>query len=571
MKHRWGRVSGFVILLALATEMPGAAAPGSFVTSLQITGGLSSPLGVTHVGDGTNRLFIVEQCGRIRIWNGSALLAAPFLNIGATGTDLIVCGSERGLLGLAFHPDYETNGVFYVNYTRKSDGDLVVARYEVSADPNVADAGSGTVVLTVEHSHNAFHNGGQIAFGPDGYLYMSIGDAGSGIDAQSINALQGKVLRIDVDGGVPYAIPPDNPFAGATPGADEVWAYGFRNPWRFSFDRVTGDLYIGDVGQTSWEEIDFQAAGSPGGRNYGWDCREGGHVYPGATASCGSLSAFDPILEYDHSLGCSVTGGFVFRNLPAHSFYGNYVFGDLCSGRLWRGIPNGSGGWTSQQLPVTVLPGDGLTSFGESETGRIYLTSLGSGTLWWLAPYTFADVTPTYFAWRFVEAVFANGVIGGCGGDNFCPESLVSRGEMARFLLLAKEGAAYVPPPCTTPLFADVPCSNPLAPWINELVRRGVTAGCGGGNYCPTASVTRSQMAVFLLSTLEGAGFSPPACPPSPFNDVPAGSPFCPWIKEIANRGITAGCGSGSFCTEALVTRGQMSVFLSTNFSLPAP
>ncbi|HEY0554110.1 MAG TPA: S-layer homology domain-containing protein, partial [Thermoanaerobaculia bacterium] len=224
--------------------------------------------------------------------------------------------------------------------------------------------------------------------------------------------------------------------------------------------------------------------------------------------------------------------------------------------------------WSIAQLFDTTA---NITSFGQGETGRVYYTDQSGQTLQWLAPYTFADVTPTYFAWQFVEAVSGAGILPGCGGDNFCPEGLIDRGEMAVFLLNAKEGSAYVPPPCTTPLFADVPCSDPQAPWINEIARRGVTAGCGGGNYCPTSSVTRSEMAVFLLTTLQGAGYSPPPCAPSSFNDVPASSPFCPWINEIARRGITAGCGSGSFCTENPVTRGQMSVFLATNFRLATP
>jgi len=587
MKKGWIGVLGPLGLLALlgfAAVAPAGAVPGSFITITQVTGGLSSPIGVVNAGDGSGRLFIVEQCGRIRIWNGAALLSTPFLDVGSTGANLIACGGERGLLGLAFHPSYVTNGFFYVYYTRASDGDITVARYHVSANPNVADQASGLVLLTIDHTAQANHNGGQLAFGPDGYLYIGTGDGGGGGDpfenGQNINALLGKILRIDVNGddfptdpSRNYAIPPTNPFAGATPGADEVWAYGLRNPWRFSFDRLTGDLWIGDVGQSAWEEIDFQTAGAAGGRNYGWDCREGAHNYTDTNgdmnAGCpGPVPFTEPVMEYDHSLGCSVTGGFVFRNLPAHSLYGNYFFGDYCSGRIWRGVPGGGGTFTRTDVTTAAA---NITSFGQSETGRLYFTDITGGTLQWLAPYTWADVGPTYFAWRFVEAVSGQGIIGGCGGDNFCPEGLISRGEMAVFLLLAKEGAGYLPPACTSPFFADVPCSDPHAPWINELVRRGVTAGCGGGNYCPSSSVTRSQMAVFLLTTLEGSGYSPPPCPPSAFSDVPSNSPFCPWIKEIAARGITAGCGSGTFCTENLVTRGQMSVFLSTNFRLSAP
>ncbi|MEA2604233.1 MAG: hypothetical protein QOF89_5225 [Acidobacteriota bacterium] len=584
MKNRWIGALGCLFALLGFAAAPAGAVPGSFITTLQVTGGLSGPVGVTNARDGSGRLFIVEQCGRIRIWNGSALLATPFLDLGSTGANVITCGGEQGLLGLAFHPSYRTNGFFYVYYTRASDGAITVARYHVSTNPNVADSASGLVLLTIAHSGATNHNGGNLAFGPDGFLYLGTGDGGGGGDpfenGQNVNALLGKILRIDVnsdafptDPSRNYAIPAGNPFAGATAGADEIWSYGLRNPWRFSFDRATGDLWIGDVGQSAWEEIDFQVAGAAGGRNYGWDCREGAHNFSDGNgdmnAGCpGPVPFTEPVMEYDHSLGCSVTGGFVSRNLPSHSMFGNYFFADFCSGRIWRGVPGGGGTFTRTDVFDTAF---GITSFGEGETGRIYFTDSNGGTLQWLAPYTFADVTPGYFAWPFVETVSDRGVIPGCGGDNFCPEGLISRGEMALFLLKAKEGEAYNPPPCTTPLFSDVPCSNPLAPWINELVRRGVTAGCGGGNYCPTGQVTRSQMSVFLLATLQGPGYTPPPCPPTSFNDVPTGSSFCPWVKEITARGITAGCGGGNFCPENLVTRGQMSVFLATTFGLPTP
>ena len=564
-------------LLGLGSWTPAAAAPGTFITTVQITAGLPNAVGVVNAGDGSGRLFIVQQTGQIRIWTGSQLLSTPFLDVsGIISSCSGGCG-ERGLLGLAFHPSYKTNGFFYVYYTRLSDGAIQIARYHASANPNVADAASAMVLITIPHPGQANHNGGQIAFGPDGYLYIGTGDGGGGGDpdenGQNINALLGKILRIDVDHGSPYAIPATNPFATAAPGAGahEIWAYGLRNPWRFSFDRQTGDLLIGDVGQNMYEEIDFQPAGLAGGRNYGWDCREGFHAYNDTNGdmnvNCGSVTSVDPVLEYPHSPECSVTGGFVFRNLPAHSLTGDYFYGDYCSGRIWSASHSGST-WTSTQQFDTAF---NITSFGEGETGRIYFTDPTSQTLQWLAPYTFADVPPTYFAWRFVEAVSSQGIVPGCGGDNFCPEGAINRGEMAMFLLLAKEGAGYLPPACTSPLFADAPCSDPLAPWINEVARRGIAAGCGGGNYCPGAQVTRSQMSVFLLATLQGPGYSPPACPPSSFNDVPQGSPFCPWVNEIAARGITAGCGGGAFCPENPVTRGQMSVFLSTTFSLPSP
>jgi glucose/arabinose dehydrogenase len=587
----WLTFSG-VLLLGLGAVSPLPAVPGSFITTVPIvTSGLSGPIGVTNASDGSNRLFIVQQCGQIRILSGTTLLATPFLDIGSTGSNLIVCGGEQGLLGLAFHPSYETNGFFYVYYTRRDNpattdnegGDIVVSRFHVSANPNVADSSSELILLTIEHSSQGNHNGGHLAFGPDGNLYLGTGDGGGGGDpfenGQNINALLGKILRIDVNSdGFPadpsrnYAIPAGNPFAGPTAGADEIWDFGLRNPWHFSFDRLTGDLFIGDVGQNAFEEIDRQAAGSPGGVNYGWDCREGAHNFSDTNGdmnvNCGPVVSTDPILEYDHSLGCSVTGGFVFRNLPSHSMFGNYFFGDFCSGRLWRGVPGGGGTWTRTDVADTAFS---ISGFGENETGRMYFTDLAANTLQWLAPFTFADAPPTTFGWAFIEAIHEAGITSGCGGDNFCPSALVTRGEMAVFLLVAREGAGFNPPPCTSPMFNDVPCSNEFAPWVNELARRGITSGCGGGNYCPNDPVTRGEMAVFLLTTREGTGFMPPACPPSSFGDVPSSSPFCPWIKEIANRGVTAGCGGGNYCPANPVNRSQMAVFLATMFGLPVP
>jgi glucose/arabinose dehydrogenase len=581
------------LLLGLAAGAPAAAAPGSFVSILQVTGGLADPIGVTNAGDGSGRLFIVQQTGQIRIWDGSQILATPFLDLSSAISPCTPnnCG-ERGLLGLAFHPNYESNGFFYVYYTRASDNDIVVARYQVSGDPNIANPSSALTLLVIEHSLRPNHNGGQLAFGPDGYLYMGVGDGGGGDDpdesGQNINTLLGKILRIDVNGdSFPadpnrnYAIPPNNPFAGATVGEDEIWDFGLRNPWRFSFDRLTGDFYIGDVGQGVWEEIDFQAASSLGGLNFGWDVLEGMHCHEDSPS--GSCNAFLnggstlPILEYPHTdpntgtfIGCSVTGGFVFRNLPHHSFFGNYFYGDFCTGRIWRGIRGGGGAWTSLQILDTSFR---ISSFGESETGRLYFTHLptsGIGSLQWLAFHSFADVPPTHFAWSFVESVYGAGITGGCGGDNFCPESAITRAQMAVFLLVAKHGPGYTPPPATGTVFNDVPATSFAAAYIEQLFHEGIATGCGGGNYCPDSPVTREQMAVFLLSAQEGAGYTPPACTPL-FADVPCSSPFAPWINELARRGVTSGCGGGNYCPSASVTRGQMAVFLATTFGLPRP
>jgi glucose/sorbosone dehydrogenase/S-layer family protein len=557
--------AGLMLVALVLAAAPIAAAPGTFVAMVPwVTSGLTSPVGIENAHDG--RLFVVQQTGQIRVVNAAGtLLATPFLDI----SGIVLSGGERGLLGLAFHPSYATNGFFYVFYTRQTDGAIVVARYHVSASPDVADAASALVLFTVSHSATN-HNGGQIAFGPDGYLYITIGDNASGANAQNIDLFYGKVLRIDVNGddfpadpNRNYSVPPSNPFVGATPGADEVWAYGLRNPWRLTFDRLTGNLYIGDVGEGSREEVDYQAAGLAGGRNYGWPCREG-FIAGGGTCNPGD-SLTDPVLDYDHSSNRrAIIGGFVFRNLPRHAMYGNYFFADLNTSEIWATVP---GTWTMGSALFDLA--GATNSFGEGQTGRLYVAN--NGTVQWLAPFSFADVPPTHAFWKFVEGIYGAAVTNGCGGDNYCPNDPTTRDQMAVFLLIAKEGAGYVPPPCTTPLFNDVPCSNPFAPWINELVRRGVTAGCGGGNYCPQSPVARDQMAVFLLTTFEGVGYTPPPCPPSAFADVPSGSSFCPWVKEIAARGITAGCGGGNYCPTQTVNRGQMSVFLSTTFGLRVP
>ncbi|MGD8490211.1 MAG: PQQ-dependent sugar dehydrogenase, partial [Anaerolineae bacterium] len=292
-----------------------------------IASGFERPVQVTHAGDGSGRLFVVEQPGRIKIIEEGNTLPEPFLDI----TGLVVYGGERGLLGLAFHPDYPSNGYFYVNYTRVEDGATVIVRYSVSpSNPDRADPNSASVLLEIPQPYTN-HNGGQLLFSPvDGYLYIGMGDGGSGGDpennAQDTSTLLGAMLRLDVDSATPYAIPPDNPYVGVD-GRDEIWAIGLRNPWRFSFDRDNGDLYIGDVGQNEWEEIDYQAAGTPGGVNFGWRCKEGSHEY-NFVGDCLAAELTDPIAEYSHDDGRSVTGGFVYRGQDYPALTGRYFYAD---------------------------------------------------------------------------------------------------------------------------------------------------------------------------------------------------------------------------------------------------
>jgi len=332
--------------------------------------GLDRPVGMVDAGDGSGRLFILEQTGQIRVWQTGDLLPEPFLDLRGT----VACCGERGLLGLAFHPEFGSNGYFYVNYTLESRGNLLtrIARYQVSTEVNRAEPESEYILLEIQQPYEN-HNGGGLAFGPDGYLYIGVGDGGSGGDplgnGQSLDTLLGKLLRIDVDSGDPYTIPADNPFAGGG-GQPEIWAYGLRNPWRFAFDPLAGDLYIGDVGQGDWEEIDFHPAGSPGGVNFGWNVYEGMHHYNGAPDP-GEVLAF-PVAEYGHDTGQSVTGGVVYRGAELPDWYGVYLYGDFSSGKVWGLLRLPDGSWQNSLLFTT---GTLISSFGQDASGEVYLVN----------------------------------------------------------------------------------------------------------------------------------------------------------------------------------------------------
>ena len=366
-----------VALLAasLVSTLPAAAQ----VKSQRVVGGLQWPVYVTApVGD-EHRLFVVLQNGLISIIKDGVLLSEPFLDIDALVPDVSTY-DERGLLGLAFHPDYPSNGTFYVNYIDEN-GNTVIARYAVSADPDLADPSSGLVILTVDQPY-ANHNGGTLAFSPrDGDLYVGMGDGGSEGDPQNRSqdpgTLLGKLLRLDVDAGTPYAIPDDNPFAGDGLPLDEIWASGLRNPYRFSFDRLTGDLYIADVGQSRWEEIDVQPAASPGGQNYGWRLMEGDECY-NPPSGCNDGSLVLPVHVYGHDLGCSVTGGVVYRGSALPELQGLYFFADWCSARIWSlrwqaGAAEDLQDWTERLAPGDGLAIESIAAIGEDGLGEIYI------------------------------------------------------------------------------------------------------------------------------------------------------------------------------------------------------
>jgi uncharacterized repeat protein (TIGR01451 family) len=377
MKFRWVLIILssllFTEILQVSAAPPKQAIALSISVDTILAEGFSNPVQITHAGDGSGRLFVVEQGGVIKIIHPN-LTTSTFLDIHTR----VLSGGERGLLGLAFHPNYAGNGYFYLNYTDTS-GNTTIARFQVSSNPNIADFNSESILFKINQPYSN-HNGGQLLFGPDGYLYIGMGDGGSGGDpqnyAQNLTSPLGKMLRIDVNSANPYAIPADNPFI-STPGADpRIWTWGLRNPWRFSFDRLTGDIFIGDVGQNQWEEIDFQASTSIGGENFGWRCMEGTHIYSTAVPCNNSTylaSLVPPITEYSHSEGNSITGGFVYRGTQNPAFYGVYFFADFVEGKIFSLQKIGNSWTRTMELDTGLL----ISAFGEDEEGELYLVDYG--------------------------------------------------------------------------------------------------------------------------------------------------------------------------------------------------
>ena len=365
-------VMGFAA--ALASTLAAAAPNWTLAAS-----GLSAPVEILHAGDGTQRLFVIEQGGRIRVLSNGQLLGTPYLDLGA----LTAGNGERGLLGAAFHPRYASDRRVFVNYTRAADGATVIASYRASAaNPDRADTASAVVLLTIPQPYSN-HNGGALQFGPDGLLYIGLGDGGSANDpegrAQDPGSLLGKILRIDVDHGSPYAIPPGNPFAGGG-GRPEIFAVGVRNPWRMSFDRATGDLWIGDVGQDAAEEVDRLPAGMAAGANLGWRVLEGNRCTGlSGPVTCANSSLTAPVITYGHAEGCSVTGGYVYRGSGMPSLHGQYIYADFCSGRLWAARRDAGGTWVPQLLEDT---GFMISGFGEDESAELYFADYGSGNVY---------------------------------------------------------------------------------------------------------------------------------------------------------------------------------------------
>jgi glucose/arabinose dehydrogenase len=381
----------------IVASFGGSGGPATIVVSpnptLQlVTGGLDSPTYVTQAPGDTSRLYVVNQSGWIRVVHNGVLLPTPFLDLRGQ----VSAPGERGLLSMAFHPDYAVNGWFFIYFTDLAFN-IRVVRYTVTS-PDVADVTSAQPILSVEHATFTNHNGGLALFGPDGYLYVGLGDGGGAGDplgnAKDSTKLLGKLLRLDVNGALPYTVPAGNPFVGRPPAAPEVWAYGLRNPWRFSFDRVTHDLYIADVGQNVREEVDVQAATSTGGENYGWNVMEGAVCYPPPTTGCSQAGLVLPTLEYDHTQGCSISGGNVYRGSRFPALVGHYFYSDFCTGwiRSFRYV-NGTVRDQHDYTPELGLH-PGIVSFGEDASGELYVVVRNTQQVYRIVPGAISTSTP---------------------------------------------------------------------------------------------------------------------------------------------------------------------------------
>ncbi len=391
MTFRVSIAAQWAVSAALAFGFIGSAAKAQTgqpdIVLQPVASGLATPVAIASAGDGSSRLFIVEQPGRIRIFDGTQVLATPFLDIGGTSGP-VLDGGERGLLGLAFDPSYVTNGFFYVFYTSKPAGAVTISRFTVSSNANVANPASELILKTQPHADFGNHNGGALAIGSDGCLYAGIGDGGGGGDplltGQNLTTLLGKIIRINRTTGAACTAGGANPFISTAGARSEIWALGVRNPWRITFDRQTGDLFIADVGQNAREEVNFQPAGASG-RNYCWSSKEGFAIYD-PTRTCAIGTPTDPILDYDRTEGQSITGGYRYRGGAIAGLAGTYIYGDFASGRIWGATQNGTS-WTSRRLLST---GFLISTFGEDEAGEVYVANYGDGRI-----YRFVAAAPT--------------------------------------------------------------------------------------------------------------------------------------------------------------------------------
>jgi glucose/arabinose dehydrogenase len=654
---RISRVSlaaAFFFSAILVSGAPISLPPNFSETSVP---GINPATAIALAPDG--RIFVTEQTGAVRIIQNGVLLSTPFVTITVDST------GERGLLGITLDPDFATNQYVYVYYTVPAGGGNAAHNRVSRFTGNGNTGGNEFVLLNLDDLTSVHHNGGALHFGTDGKLYIASGDNECGSTcSQVLTDLFGKILRINSDG----SIPTNNPFYNMPPDRGEIWTYGQRNPFTFGIDNgptFPGMIFVNDVGENTWEEIDVA---SPGG-DYGWADCEGPYVTSSTTVLCTTqfpLAGYtNPFYWYQDDQGspatCAIVGG-DFYDPPSPTFpagyVGKYFFSDLCAGWVEYVDPNGLSAPPVEQTPssfasgfaqpVDVLGGDDGNLYvldrgtGGANSSIVYIISYTGGgpvpsvtsiappsgpavggtevmitgsnfisgatakfggvpatgisvvdsshisaTVPALSPGTLDDVTvinpgnlpgtlPQGWFADFldvpqanpfhddVEKIFRLAITAGCGGGNYCPSSSVTRQQMAVFLLKSEHGSGYQPPACTG-VFGDVPCPSQYANWIERLFAEGITAGCGGGDYCPSTPVLRQQMAVFLLKTQHGASYLPPACSGT-FGDVPCPSQYANWIEQLHNEGVTAGCGGGDYCPAAPVLRGQMATFLVRTF-----
>ncbi len=496
------------LLLGLAAgSLTGLANAGDFTVE-RVALSLQRPVTVTHAPGDATRLFVAEKPGRIRFVRNGSVVNPAFLDHLAFVND----AGEGGLLGLAFHPDYENNGYFYISYTAGSgNGDSVVSRFSVSAsDPDLADPASETIIWGPLPQQHQGHKAGDLHFGPDGKLYLSIGDGSVGGDpdnhAQDLTDPRGKILRFDVDLPWPH-IPTDNPFLSDPAALDEIWSLGLRNPWRFSIDSATGDMYIGDVGQSAREEISFEAGGSPGGTNFGWKCREGTTCFGTGNCSCTNPILTDPVHEYDHTDGCSVIGGMVYRGTALPGMVGRYIFADFCTWRMWSFEMVGGVATDLREHTADLDPGDGTAlrypaAFGEGIDGEIYVVHHYGGELWKIVP--------------------------DCGPDNYCTANANSSGSAAS---MTSTGSASVSSNDLT-LFCT---SAPSGQFGLFFYGPGQTQfPLGDGVLCVTGGIYRLSPPVMTSGSGSASRALDIAAPPSPAGQITPGSSwnFQFWVRD---------------------------------------
>ncbi len=557
--------------------VPAAIDPNGFQMKM-LASGLTQPLGIVNSGDGSGRLFVIERSGIVRIFSNGNFLSTPFLDLHSI---VLSSASEQGLLSLAFHPQYETNGLLYTLHTA-SDNSIILSRFTVSStDSNQADFNSRVEILSIPHPGYSNHNGGTLVFGEDGYLYISVGDGGSTGDpnnnAQNLNILLGKILRLDVDSAFPYAIPDTNPFKNNPNAKPEIWAYGLRNPWRISFDRLTNDLYIGDVGEQNREEINFQEANSIGGENYGWKIMEGSLCFNAAT--CNQNNLVIPVAEYSHSSGCSVTGGYVYRGTKYPSLQGHYLYADFCAGIFFDLYRTQANSWSYSQILDTPY---GVSTFGEDEEGELYFADYFQGALYQItySETTFDDVTATHPYFQDIETLYANGLTAGCSTTSllFCPDMNMNRAQSAVFMVRGNFGNAYSPPAAPWTTFGDDFSPGPWAqPWAQGMFDAGLTAGCSTNPrlFCPWEEMPRFQAAVFGMRLREGINYPPPAGTGTVFADIDGSEWYAGWVEQAYLNGLLPACGSSGgsplFCPNDLVPRGLAAYMIvrAKNLTMP--